>query len=113
MITNQKVYDALTNCIEERWELHAESLTGFDDSASLCALCNLFEGYIISQLKPDRSGNRSSRECRRCPIFIHNNGKGCAHKSLYSEWIEHPTQRKAQAMLESLREIKQLYFGDW
>lgn len=107
MITNRRVFNALTSGITKRWNLYAASDIGFAPNAAPCKLCDLFD-------RMDRPYNG----CAGCPLKMAQGGVTChSRSSLYCLWYDEnrPLNRKALAkeMLELLTKIRQEHFGDW
>lgn len=106
-ITNKEVFDALTSCIDGRWRWHSLSPTGYSGhAANSCALCHLFDGGNYSFTKP-------SEECHRCPVFLMNNGKGCADGSSFMRWADNHNKTNDKRVLSELVAARVYFFGDW
>lgn len=115
MITNQDVFDALTSCIEDRWEWHAAHPDGEDRCVTDCALCRLFDGRTESEYDDNGEyvGEISCTDCEACPVFLMNGGKGCASGSAFDIWFRETNRETATVMLDSLKAAKKHFFGDW
>lgn len=114
MKTNQQVYDALTDCIENRWKKHARARHGVALNVPPCALCKLFDGGIMSFR--DGTGGAVSMPapgCHACPLYLTNGFRGCAGGTAFSIWATGPTKRRAAKMLAELETAKVHFFGDW
>jgi hypothetical protein len=106
MKTNKQVLDALTHCINKRWKLLAQGAREY--SVLDCALCDLFDGCNFvrnNKLTP-------STNCKGCPVYLHNKGKGCAAGSLYIEFNKHSSILNAKKMLNSLKDARKHFFGE-
>jgi hypothetical protein len=103
-ITNQQVFDALTESIELRWEKIVENYGWLPSSVPKCQLCDLF---FLGE----------PRSCNGCPLFIYD-GVTCWNKgSAYFLWFAAETlkdkQLEAISVLNVLKETKKHFFGDW
>ena len=105
MITNKEVKDALTHCIDKRWRPLAKGKGLWD--VPQCALCGLFDGgngWDGRRFKP-------RDECKGCPVYLRNGGKGCAAGSHFVEFMNARTPESAHAMLKFLRDTREHFFG--
>ena len=105
-ITNQEVYDALTECIEKRWKLIVENGGGDDYRTPVCQLCEIW--YF------------SNANCSGCPLQLFEktkqprySGACMAKNASYKKWSEKRDKDSAECVLKVLQETRNHFFGDW